>query len=112
MFTNMYELATKYYEYHGNLAIPQRFLTLNGYEYNKDGIALGRWLVNQRQFYKRNELADERIKLLENIGIEWNGKNINKWNEILALARNYLNYFVDLKMVMNMMKMDTICING
>ncbi len=46
-----YKLAKAYFEHHGNLEIPIDYKTLNGYEYT-EGIALGRWITNQRQTYK------------------------------------------------------------
>ena len=41
-------VAKKYYEYHGNLEIPVKFKTINGYEFNETGINLGIWLASQR----------------------------------------------------------------
>ena len=40
----MYNLAKAYYEHHGNLEIPARFKTINGYEYDENGINLGYWI--------------------------------------------------------------------
>ena len=56
-----YNLAKAYYEHHGNLEMPESFKTLNGYEYDENGIALGEWISNQRKAYK------EKVeKLLKN----------------------------------------------
>ena len=48
-----YALVQNYYEHHGNLKIPVKFKTLNGYEYDENGISLGTWLATQRQSYKK-----------------------------------------------------------
>ena len=69
-----YELAKAYFEHHGNLEIPSSYKTLNGYEYTEEGIALGRWIANQRQTYKGHntqKITETQIKLLEKIRIKW-----------------------------------------
>ena len=76
-----YELAKNYYEYHGNLLIPSRFRTNDGYTYDENGICLGSWIINQRRKYET--LEDERKTLLSNIGMLWNiKKNKEKVNDI------------------------------
>ena len=67
-------LAKVYFEHHGNLEIPSSYKTLNGYEYTEEGIALGRWIANQRQTYKGHntqKITETQIKLLEKIRIKW-----------------------------------------
>ncbi|MBQ7137302.1 MAG: helicase associated domain-containing protein, partial [Bacilli bacterium] len=82
-WNKMYDLAKSYYEHKDNLNIPQRFKTLNGYEYNEDGLKLGFWISNQRMFKKNNKLTIEKQKMLEMIGIVWNiKKNKEEINEI------------------------------
>ena len=66
-----YTLAKNYYEHNGNLEIPEKLKTLNGYEYDENGINLRRWLAVQTQLYQKARLSTERINLLENIGIKW-----------------------------------------
>ena len=69
-----YGLAKAYFEHHGNLKIPIDYKTLNGYEYTEEGIALGRWITNQRQTYKGQntcKITETQIKLLEEIRIKW-----------------------------------------
>ena len=63
-----YELAKKYYEYYGNLIVPFKFKTINGYEYNDTGVNLGTWLYTQRQ---NKNLSEERRRLLSNIGMRF-----------------------------------------
>ena len=74
----MYKYAKIYYEHHGDLEVPQRFKTNNGFEYCKDGqIPLGSWIATQRRFYKMKEMSEEQIILLESIGIKWMSKKVD-----------------------------------
>lgn len=61
-----YELAKEYYETHGNLQIPLA--------YQVGEIKLGEWLHNQRMAYhgkNKMRITEEKILLLEQIGIKW-----------------------------------------
>lgn len=64
-----YNAARNYYEHNGNLQISKRYET-------QDGLKLGIWLVNQRQYYRQNnagkrKISAERIKMLSDIGMTW-----------------------------------------
>lgn len=78
----MYKLATKYQKEHGNLNIPQNYTT-------SDGETLGIWLQTQRNNYRDGKLKPERIKLLEDIGINWHLKQCYSWEEMYSLAAEY-----------------------
>lgn len=78
----MYKLATKYQKEHGNLNIPQNYTT-------SDDQALGIWLQTQRNNYRDGKLKPERIKLLEDIGINWHLKQCYSWEEMYSLAAEY-----------------------
>ena len=69
----MYVYAAKYYKHHGDLEVPAKFKTNNGFEYEKEGkVTLGRWIVKQKQdYYQQKVLSDEQIILLEQIGMNW-----------------------------------------
>ena len=54
---NMYGLATIYYQKYGHLTLPNKFITVNGYEKDKEGDDLGSWVRNQRTLYKRKRLS-------------------------------------------------------
>ena len=95
-----YELAKAYYEHYGNLEIPQSFKTKNGYEYDENGVALGKWINTQRQAFKGNsgyKISKEQIELLKEIGMrfETNYKE-EEWNKKYELARAYYKYHKDL----------------
>lgn len=82
----MYSLAKKYKESHGNLNIKQSYVEkIDGKSYY-----LGRWLINQRNNYRNTKgisklkntrwhLSDERILLLEELGINWLPLNEQNW---------------------------------
>ena len=89
-----YELAKKYYEYHGDLEIPQKFKTINGYEYNDTGVNLGKWLYTQLQ---NKNLSDERRNLLSSIGMSLRDYNDLQWNKNYELAKKYYEYHGDLE---------------
>ena len=77
-FKEMYEYARIYYEYHGNLEVPVKFKTNNGYEYDENGkISLGIWITTQKQFYQKKEMSEEQIVLLEDIGMKWMSEKVD-----------------------------------
>ena len=89
-----YEYAKKYYEYHGNLKVPQRFKTNDGFTYDENGkVNLGLWIGTQRQAEKKGKLPQDKKNLLSKIGMVWNIKT-NK-SEIIELC-NKLN--IDYKL--------------
>ena len=60
--------------HHRNLKISAFFKTINGFEYDENGVALGRWISNQRLAYngKGNlKITEEQINLLEQIGMNF-----------------------------------------
>lgn len=63
-----YQLAKEYFEIHGNLQIPKRYVT-------ECGKHLGLWIQHQRRMYlgKQSDknLSSERIAMLNNIGMIW-----------------------------------------
>ena len=96
-----YELAKAYYEHYGDLEVPANFKTINGYDYDENGIALGNWIVNQRQAYKGqgiNKIIEEEIELLKQIGMRFKtNKNEEEWNKKYELAKAYYEYHGDLE---------------
>ncbi len=92
-----YELAKVYYEHHGNLEIPTKFKTINGYEYDENGIKLGLWILNQRQALKKGKVTDEQLKLLKEIGMIIGNVNDEKWMQNYKLAKAYYEYYGNLE---------------
>lgn len=99
----MYELATAYYQHHGNLEIYQGFITDNGYEENKDGqYKLGIWIDNQRQLLKRGNYPEEKRIKLEKIGMRFKTVSSDeRWHEMYALAQNYYYHYGNLEVPYN-----------
>ena len=77
----MYELAKQYYQKHGNLLVPARYVC-------KGGTKLGQWIWVQRKAYKNrtiskekrankfSPLTDKQVKLLEEIGMVWSVEKV------------------------------------
>ena len=94
-----YELAKIYYEHHGDLEIPKEFKTINGYEYDENGIALGNWIQIQRKSYKNNKLTKERYDKLFLIKMRFKSRDINKqWEQKYELAKAYYEHYGNLEM--------------
>ena len=79
-----YEIAKEYYEKHGNLDILRGELI--------KGKNIKQWLDDQIKSYNKGTLSEERMNLLEKIGIVWN-KTETRWNDMLELARQYYEQF-------------------
>ena len=93
-----YELVKVYFEHYRNLEMPQSFKTVNGYDYDESGIALGLWICTQRQAYKENKMSEERIKLLRQIGMRFETKNKEEeWNKKYELAKVYFEHYGNLE---------------
>ena len=76
-----YKYAKQYYKEIGNLEVP--------YDFEFDGLSLGRWIGVQRQAYKGRQdtiLTQEQIKKLENIGMLWESSSSTQtsfWEQII-----------------------------
>ncbi len=93
-----YELVKVYFEHYRNLEMPQSFKTVNGYDYDESGIALGLWICTQRQAYKENKMSEERIELLRQIGMRFETKNKEEeWNKKYELAKVYFEHYGNLE---------------
>jgi hypothetical protein len=75
----MYIELKKYKNNYGDALVPQRY---------KDNLKLGRWVVKQRTQYKRNELSDERIHHLNEIGFVWDA-NEAAWEKMYVELKKY-----------------------
>ena len=58
-----YEMAKAYYGEHGNLRVPKKYLV--------DGFRLSVWVNAQRRKKRNGELSEEKIALLNEIGMVW-----------------------------------------
>lgn len=78
---NMYRLAQKYFELHGDLNINAKYVT-------EKGEKLGVWISGQRFSYKNGRLSEDRIKKLEQIGMVWS-RDSSRWNVGYEYAVKY-----------------------
>ena len=81
----MYEYAKQYYQEYGNLEVPVRYQTEEGY-------GLGRWLLTQRKVRageKYGVLSSDRIRKLDRIGMVWGNCRDLSWEKYFAEARKY-----------------------
>ena len=88
-----YKLVKAYYEHHSNLNVPKNFKTTNGYDYDKNGINIYTWILNQRAAYKEinRKITKEQIELLEKIGMKWfEETKDNKLQEEIITEKNKL----------------------
>ena len=100
-----YTLAKAYYEHHENLEVSQSFKTINGYDYDENGIALGTWINTQRQAFKGNgnfKISTEQIELLKEIGMKFESNyKEEKWNKKYTLAKAYYEHYGNLEISFN-----------
>lgn len=81
----MYHYAQAYVRENGNLDVPKRYVTPEGY-------SLGAWLHTQRQVYSgkiAGTLTQSQIELLNNIGMRWESVRDLSWERNYAAAKQY-----------------------
>ena len=82
----MYEYAKKYYEHYGNLEVPARFKTNDGFTRDDNGtVNLGTWIITQRQYCN---LESEHGQKLSQIGMIWNVKSNKEEVENICISNN------------------------
>lgn len=89
----MFEEAKKYYKKHGNLEVPTKYKTEQGY-------SLGHWLATQRKVRSGEQfgiLGEDRIKKLDSIGMVWESHKDLSWKKYYNAAKEYYAEFGDLK---------------
>ena len=87
-----FQTAKSYYEEHGDLLVPATYVT-------DDGMKLGVWIRNLRAYRKsgarKNVLTPERIKMLDEIGMVWDGLDY-LWYRNFSSAAMYYHEHGDL----------------
>lgn len=79
-----YASAKQYYKENGNLEVPARYITEEGY-------ALGSWLNNQKAIRKGTivgKLTEDQIQKLDSIGMIWDSLDYF-WKQNFKLAKEY-----------------------
>lgn len=87
------EEARKFREQFGNLRVPAKYKT-------KDGYPLGKWINNARKRRNDGKLTEERIRQLDQMGMIWSVFDA-KWEQGYALAMNYAARHGDLNVPVN-----------
>lgn len=93
----MYSCAKQYFTEHGNLDVPRRFRTENGY-------SLGTWLQTQRLVRSGEtfgRLDDNRIQKLDAIGMRWGSYRDIAWEKNYEAARQYYEQHGNLNTNLN-----------
>ena len=84
-WNQMYRHAQLYYEEHGNLEVPVRYTTPEGY-------ALGGWIATQRKVRagtRYGNLSENRIRKLDAIGMVWEPHTERQWVKNFEAAKAY-----------------------
>ena len=88
----MFEVAKAYHDEYGDLDVPQRYVT-------EDGYGLGRWLAVQRKVRAgkmAGKLTPERIRKLDELGMRWESRTDQQWERYYAAAKKYSEEHGDL----------------
>lgn len=88
----MYHYAKSYVEENGDLEVPKRYVTGEGY-------SLGAWLQTQRLVRAGKApgiLTDVQIQLLDDIGMRWESARDVAWEKYYAAAKQYYDEHGDL----------------
>lgn len=78
-----FQHAQQYFEENGHLFVPNKYISDNGFE-------LGKWIQEQRNRYlglSKYEISDDRIELLEDIGMFWEDLKNAEWDWFAGLLR-------------------------
>ena len=91
----MYEKAKNYYTRNGNLEVPYKYKTADGY-------SLGHWILTQKRVRTGDTpgiLSAERIAKLDEIGMVWSGYRDIAWERNFEAAKEYYATFGNLNVV-------------
>ena len=93
----MFDYAKDYYNKNGDLNVPKRYKTEEGY-------SLGNWIFTQRRVYNgeiNGNLTLERINKLNSIKMIWQSQSDESWNRFYAEAEMYFDKFKNLDVNIN-----------
>jgi hypothetical protein len=63
-------------------------IEFNKNPHKKQNISLKKWRDKQRKYYRKKELSDEKIKLLEDIDFDWEPR-INGWQKMYTQLKQF-----------------------
>lgn len=87
LWQEQYTCAKDFFENNGCLIIPKDYVSGNGK-------MIGRWLTAQRKYKREGKLSDERIALLDKIGMDWGCDD--KWEIGFEYAETYFKQYGNL----------------
>lgn len=92
-WNEVYGAAKRYFEVNGDLDVPVAYVSPEGY-------ALGKWVRRQQYAYRNPEksnaiLSQERIALLDAIGMQW--EKPDSWQHRYELAQEYKKQYGNLE---------------
>ena len=98
-----YELASAYYKQYGNLNVPNKCVYHD--------FQLGAWIGKQRAAGRNGELSQEKIELLNAIGMEWENVSEKKNAELYENGFCHLEMFIS-ENGLDKIKAATLCDDG
>ncbi|MEU5445263.1 DEAD/DEAH box helicase [Streptomyces griseofuscus] len=91
------EAAVIYNRLHGDLKVPftyrvpsgeDQVVEAEGWPASLVGFPLGQWIADNRRFYARGDMDEDRVEQLEKLGMVWSHYDV-AWEEGLAAARGW-----------------------
>ncbi|MFI1293316.1 Helicase associated domain protein [Streptomyces sp. NPDC020792] len=91
------EAAVIYARVHGDLKVPFTYrvpdgddqaVEAEGWPASLAGFPLGQWIADNRRFYARGDMDEDRVEQLEKLGMVWSHFDV-AWEEGLAAARGW-----------------------
>ncbi|MEU1660940.1 Helicase associated domain protein [Streptomyces griseofuscus] len=91
------EAAVIYNRLHGDLKVPftyrvpsgeDQVVEAEGWPASLVGFPLGQWIADNRRFYARGDMDEDRVEQLEKLGMVWSHFDV-AWEEGLAAARGW-----------------------
>ncbi len=86
------DLVIKYFEHYGSLCMPINFKTINGIDEDSKGVNIYKWLLRQRESYRRNTLSKEKREILESLDKNFLIIDTRWYRVFTALKNRYQTY--------------------
>ena len=90
------DLVITYFEHYGSLCMPINFKTINGIDEDNKGVNIYKWLLRQRESYRRNTLSKEKREILESLD-----KNFliidTRWYRVFTALKNRYQTYGNIK---------------
>ncbi len=94
-----FTIAQKYFIEHGDLLIPQKYKT-------DDGYCLGEWIASQRELKRKGKLEQAKIDRLDSIGMDWLTPMARVWENHFESCKRYYREHGDLRIPLSYVEED------